>query len=156
MALNLIMLGAPGAGKRHAGGSGRRTVRHPKDLHRRHAARSGQGGHRDWPARQAVMDAGQLVSDGSPIGIVKERLDRDDVKAWIHSRRLSSHRGAGEVARRPHGRTRPAGDYRHPGAEDELVRRLTGRVICQNCGQNAEGVSVAQIIRRCARSAADR
>jgi len=145
MALNLIMLGAPGAGKGTQ--ADRVAVQYgiPKistgDM-LREAVRAGT----DIGLRaKAIMDRGELVSDDVMIGIVRERLDRADAKAGFildgFPRTVAQAQSLDSLM---DGRDALAIiDIRVP--EDELVRRLTGRVICQNCGQNAEGVSVAQM-----------
>ena len=145
MALNLIMLGAPGAGKGTQADRVAAQYGIPKistgDMLREAVKAGTEIGLR----AKAVMDAGQLVSDEIMIGIVKERLDRADVQAGFildgFPRTVAQAKSLDGLM---DGRDPLAIiDIRVP--EDELVRRLTGRVICQNCGQNAEGVSVAQM-----------
>ena len=81
MALNLIMLGAPGAGKGTQADRVAAQYGIPKistgDMLREAVKAGTEIGLR----AKAVMDAGQLVSDEIMIGIVKERLDRADVQA---------------------------------------------------------------------------
>lgn len=145
MALNLIMLGAPGAGKGTQADRVSAQYGIPKistgDM-LREAVRAGtEIGLR----AKAIMDSGQLVSDDVMIGIVRERLDREDCKAgFILDGFPRTVAQAQSLDGLMDGRDALAIiDIRVP--EEELVRRLTGRVICQNCGQNAEGVSVAQM-----------
>ena len=80
-ALNVVMLGPPGAGKGTQAERFAEAARPAEDLDRRHPARGGAGG---IAARQhraeATMDAGHLVSDDVMIGIVGERLERADAR----------------------------------------------------------------------------
>jgi adenylate kinase len=78
MALNLLMLGPPGAGKGTQSERFARSRGIPKistgDI-LRDAVQAGTGiGRR----AKAVMDRGELVGDDVMIGIVRERLERDD------------------------------------------------------------------------------
>jgi adenylate kinase len=80
MALNLIMLGPPGAGK----GTQADRVAQARGIPKistgdmlREAVRAGtEIGNR----AKAIMDRGELVSDDVIIGVVRERLDKDDVR----------------------------------------------------------------------------
>ena len=80
MAINLIMLGPPGAGKGTQAERFARTRGIPKistgDILREAVAAGSELGKR----AKAIMDRGELVSDDVMIGIVKERLDRADAK----------------------------------------------------------------------------
>src|SRR5919197_5343425 len=76
MALNLVMLGPPGAGKGTQAERLARTRGIPKistgDILREAVSAGTEIGLR----AKAIMDRGELVSDDVMIGIVKERLDR--------------------------------------------------------------------------------
>ena len=95
MALNLIMLGPPGAGKgtqaeRFAARAGIPKISTGDML--REAVKAGtEIGLR----AKAIMERGELVSDDVMIGIVRERLDRAGCAARVHPRRLSADGGAG-------------------------------------------------------------
>src|SRR6478672_4108035 len=113
MAVNVIMLGPPGAGKGTQGerfAAGHRIPRIATgdmlrdEMHRGTALGSDV---------KAVMDRGELVSDEVMINIVTERLSLPDV-------------ANGFVL-----------DIVVP--EAELVRRLGARMICAACGHNADG-----------------
>ena len=79
MALNLIFLGPPGAGKGTQADRFAQAKGIPKistgDILRGAVAAGTELGLR----AKAIMDAGNLVSDEIMIGIVRERLDRADV-----------------------------------------------------------------------------
>src|SRR5437660_587543 len=81
MALNLLMLGPPGAGKGTQAERFARTRGIPKistgDI-LREAMHAGKGiGRR----AKAIMDRGELVGDDVMIGIVRDRLERDDARS---------------------------------------------------------------------------
>lgn len=137
MALNLIMLGPPGAGKgtqaeRFAKSKGIPTISTGDIL--REAVHTGtELGKR----AKAIMERGELVSDEIVIGIVRERLDRDDVRAGFildgFPRTVPQAKALdGIMAGRD-----PLIVLNIDVADDVLVRRLTTRLICQKCGTNA-------------------
>src|SRR5882762_1200813 len=78
MALNLIMLGPPGAGKGTQAERFARTRGIPKistgDILRDAVSAGTEVGRR----ARAIIDHGELVSDDVMIGIVQERLERPD------------------------------------------------------------------------------
>jgi adenylate kinase len=147
-ALNVIMLGPPGAGK---GTQAERLARArgvPKistgDILREAVHEGTELG----LAAKATMDAGNLVSDDVMIGIVGERLQRADARAGFvldgfprtvqqasALDRMMEHRGPLVVL-----------DIVVP--EEVLVRRLATRRICGNCGANAE-VDWTAACKRC-------
>lgn len=147
-ALNVIMLGPPGAGKGTQ--AERLAVKHglPKistgDILR-------QAVHSGTPlgclAKRAI-DSGKLVGDDAVIGIVKERLDLDDARPGfvldgfprtvVQAMALDSmveQRGPLVVI-----------DIVVP--EDVLVQRLASRRICSRCGANA-AVEAKKTCTRC-------
>ena len=80
MALNLIFLGPPGAGKgtqadRFAAVRGISNISTGDILREAVAARSELG-----LKAKAIMESGALVGDDIMIGIIRERLDRPDVE----------------------------------------------------------------------------
>jgi adenylate kinase len=150
VALNLIMLGAPGAGKgtqaeRLAARRGIPKISTGDML--RAAVKAGTGiGLR----AKAIMERGELVSDEVMIGVVRERLDQPDAIAGFildgFPRTVAQARALDGllVGREP----LIVVDIEVP--EAELVRRLTTRVICESCGSNAEGVDLSELdVKRC-------
>lgn len=138
MALNLIMLGPPGAGKGTQAERFAKLKGIPKistgDMLREAVKAGTEIGLR----AKAIMDRGELVSDEVMVKIVQERLDRDDVRAGFildgFPRTVAQARALDGVM---------AGrapliviDIAVPDAE--LVRRLCSRLVCSNCGQNAD------------------
>lgn len=136
-ALHVVMLGPPGAGKgtqaeRLAGRHGLSKISTGDIL--RQAIKSGSP--LGCVAKQAI-DKGKLVGDDAVIGIVQERLDREDTRYGfvldgfprtvvqaVALDRLMQARGSLVVL-----------DIVVP--EDVLVQRLASRRICSACGTNA-------------------
>ena len=150
MALNLIMLGPPGAGKgtqaeRFAKGHGIPKISTGDIL--RGAVKAGT------PLglqAKAIMDRGELVSDEVMVGIVRERLDQPDaapgfiLDGFPRTVAQAAALDAIMVGRDP----LIVVDIAVP--ETELVRRLASRRICESCGLNAEGGAAASgICQRC-------
>ena len=139
MALNLIMLGPPGAGKgtqaeRLARGRGIPKISTGDIL--REAVHAGtEMGQRV----KAKMDRGELVSDDVMIAIVTERLQRPDALGGFVLDGFPR-----TVAQATALDTMMSGrdpiivvDIVVPDAE--LVRRLASRMICKDCGADAGG-----------------
>jgi adenylate kinase len=150
MSLNLVMLGAPGAGKGTQADRLAKAKGIPKistgDMLREAVKAGTEIGLR----AKAIMDRGELVNDEVIIGVVRERLDKAD-----------AHRGfildgfPRTVAQAQALDTLMVGrpplvviDIAVP--EDDLVQRLTSRLVCEDCGTNAEGVPLsASATTRC-------
>jgi adenylate kinase len=135
--LNLVMLGPPGAGKGTQAERISRTRQLPKistgDILREAVnARTPLG-----CAARAAMEAGMLVGDDVMIGIVQERLDRDDARTgFVLDGFPRTIVQAGALDRMIDGRG-PLVVLDIVVPEDVLVRRLASRRICGHCGQNA-------------------
>lgn len=138
MALNLVMLGPPGAGK---GTQAERFAREhgiPKvstgDI-LREAVHSGTDLGR---AVQAVMERGELVGDELMIGIVSERLTRPDAKAGFvldgFPRTATQANTLDEIT----AARGPVICVEIQVPDEELVRRVRGRRVCDDCGANAD------------------
>jgi adenylate kinase len=137
LALNLLMLGPPGAGKGTQAERLARTRGTPKistgDILRDAVSAGTEVGRR----AKAIIDRGELVSDDVMIGIVKERLERADALAGFvldgFPRTVPQAAALDAIM-----------DGRDPliivnvvVPEVELVRRLASRLICDDCGANA-------------------
>jgi adenylate kinase len=135
--LNLVMLGPPGAGKGTQAERISRTRQLPKistgDILREAVhARNPLG----LSAREA-MEAGRLVSDDVMIGIVQERLDREDARnGFVLDGFPRTVVQAGALDRMVDG-LGPLVVIDIVVPVDVLVRRLASRRICEKCGQNA-------------------
>jgi adenylate kinase len=150
MALNLLMLGPPGAGK---GTQAERFARErgiPKistgDILREAVHDKTEIGMR----AKAIMDRGELVSDEVMIGIVQERLERDDAKGGFvldgFPRTVAQASALdGIMSERD-----PLIVVDIVVPEAELVRRLGTRSICRLCGANAAvGSTVGAACLKC-------
>jgi adenylate kinase len=141
MALNLIMLGPPGAGKGTQAERFARARGIPKistgDMLREAVKAGTEIGRR----AKAIMDRGELVSDDVMIGIVRDRLDRPDAQAgFILDGFPRTVAQARELDRIIAGRD-PLIVVDIAVPEQELVRRLGARMICAECGHNADGAA---------------
>lgn len=140
MAVNLIMLGPPGAGKgtqaeRLAASRGIPKISTGDIL--REAVHDGTEIGRSV---KAIMDSGRLVGDDVMIGIVRERLNGPDVKGGFvldgFPRTVAQASALDELMA---GRD-PLIVIDIVVPEIELVRRLSTRLICEDCGVNADGL----------------
>jgi adenylate kinase len=137
VALNVVMLGPPGAGKGTQAERFAQRHRLPKistgDI-LREAVQDDTGLGR---IAKETMDAGNLVGDEVMIGIVSDRLSRPDVKrGFVLDGFPRTVVQAGALDRMMSGRgSLVVVDIVVP--EDVLVRRLAARRICGGCGSNA-------------------
>lgn len=138
MALNLIMLGPPGAGKGTQAERFAKLKGIPKistgDMLREAVKAGTEVGRR----AKAIMDRGELVSDEVMIGIVQDRINRDDARSGFildgFPRTVAQARSLDQVMV---GRS-PLIVIDIVVPESELVRRLGSRMVCNKCGSNAD------------------
>jgi adenylate kinase len=139
VATNVIMLGPPGAGKGTQAERVARTRGIPRistgDILRdavHHHTTVGE-------SVRAIMDRGELVSDDVMIGIVTERLGREDVSpGFVLDGFPRTVAQAAALDRLMDGRD-PLIVLDIVVPESELARRLGTRMICGECGTNATG-----------------
>jgi adenylate kinase len=138
VALNLVMLGPPGAGK---GTQAERFAREhgiPKvstgDI-LREAVHSGSelGG-----AVKAVMERGELVGDDLIIGIVRERLSRPDALAGFVLDGFPRTAKQADALDQITSSRGPVICVEIQVPDEELVRRVRSRRVCEDCGANAD------------------
>lgn len=137
LALNVVMLGPPGAGKGTQSARFARTYGLPKiatgDILREavHA-----GGELGCIARK-TMDAGQLVPDDVMIGIVGDRLARPDTTSGFVLDGFPRTVVQATALDAMMDRRGPLVVVDIVVPEDVLLRRLAARRICGTCGINA-------------------
>jgi adenylate kinase len=151
MALNIVMLGPPGAGK---GTQARRlAVDHgiphisTGDMLREAVAAGTELGLR----ARAVMESGQLVGDDIIIGVVRERLSAPDAASGFVLDGFPRTVPQAEALDGILEDRDPLVVVEVAVEDEELVRRLTSRRVCARCGTNAPvpdpGVAIPE---RCA------
>jgi adenylate kinase len=136
-AINVVMLGPPGAGKGTQAERLSRTRKLPKISTGDILREAVQAGTEIGRAAKVTMEAGNLIGDDIMIAIVQDRLDRADARCGFvldgfprtvvqatALDRMVADRGPLVVL-----------DMVVP--EDVLVRRLATRRICSKCGSNA-------------------
>ena len=138
MALNLVMLGPPGAGK---GTQAERFAREhgiPKvstgDILREAVHSDSELGRQV----KAVMERGELIGDDQIIGIVRERLSRPDAVAGFvldGFPRTAQQASALDEITKDRG---PVICVEIQVPDEELVRRVRARRVCEDCGANAD------------------
>jgi adenylate kinase len=135
--LNLVMLGPPGAGKGTQAERISRTRQLPKISTGDILREAVQNGTPLGCSAREAMEAGKLVSDDVMIGIVQERLDREDARnGFVLDGFPRTVVQAGALDRLMDGRG-PLVVLDIVVPEDVLVRRLASRRICSKCGRNA-------------------
>lgn len=135
--MNVVMLGPPGAGK---GTQAERLARRhglPKISTGDILREAVQAGTALGLVAKATMEAGNLVGDNVMIGIVRERLDRDDARrGFVVDGFPRTVVQAAALDTMVDGRG-PLVVLDIVVPEDVLVRRLATRRICGTCGVNA-------------------
>jgi adenylate kinase len=136
-ALNVVMLGPPGAGK---GTQAERLARSrglPKISTGDILREAVHAGTELGLAAKATMEAGDLVSDDVMIGIVGARLEREDARAGFVLDGFPRTVQQAAALDRMMERRGPLIVLDIVVPEDVLVRRLATRRICGECGVNA-------------------
>ena len=134
--MNIILLGPPGAGK---GTQARRLVeeRGMIQLSTGDMLRAAKDSGTEMGNRVAkVMAAGELVTDDIVIGLIEEKLQGDNAGGFIFDgfpRTLAQADALGELLR-GYNKTLDAVVAMRVD-DDALVRRITGRFTCGNCGE---------------------
>ena len=133
--MNIILMGLPGAGKGtqaseivkkfpiphiSTGDMFRKAIKDETDLGKE---------------AKSYMDRGELVPDEVTVGIVKERISEDDAKRifirWI-PRTIDQAEALNSIMAELDRNIDAVINIEVP--EEELMNRLTGRRICENCG----------------------
>ena len=151
MRLNVIMLGAPGAGKGTQASRLSRARAIPQistgDMLR-------DGIKNSFPVAlraKEKMDRGELVDDDTIVAIVGERLGRPDTASGFildgFPRTVPQARALDGVVEERGNDPLIVVDVEVP--EEELVGRLASRRICSTCGTNAEPGDTGEACRKC-------
>ena len=140
MALNVIMMGPPGAGKGTQAGRFARE-RGLLKISTGDILREGIKAQLPVALRaKELMHRGELVDDATMIAIVRERLMRPDAERGFvldgFPRTVPQAEALDTIVAERNNGPLIIVDVRVP--EHELVRRLAGRLICGTCGTNAE------------------
>lgn len=100
---------------------------------------------------KAKMDRGELVDDATMIAIVRERLMRPDAKGGFvldgFPRTVAQAEALDGLMRELGNGPLVVVDVVVP--EEELVRRLAGRRICNTCGTNVDPGEPGDVCRKC-------
>jgi adenylate kinase len=150
MALNLLMLGPPGAGKGTQAERFARTRGIPKvstgDILREAVHANTDVGLR----AKEVMDRGELVGDEVMIEIVRERLERHDAMSGFVLDGFPRTVAQASALDRIMTQRDPLIVVDIVVPEAELVRRLGTRMICDDCGTGAPvGSAVGLACAKC-------
>ena len=140
MALNVIMMGPPGAGKGTQAGRFARE-RELLKISTGDILREGIKDKLPVAMRaKELMDRGELVDDATMIAIARERLMRPDARRGFvldgFPRTVPQAEAVDTIVAECNNGPLIIVDIRVP--DHELVRRLAGRLICGKCGTNAE------------------
>ena len=133
--MNIVLLGAPGSGKgtqaKYLCDDFNLVHVASGDLFRDHLGRNTPLG----LAAKAYMDRGDLVPDKVTIDMLLERLSRSDVRGGVvldgFPRTLEQAKALDEMLVQLAKQLQRVIYLRVP--DDEIVRRLSGRVICRQC-----------------------
>jgi adenylate kinase len=140
VALNVIMMGPPGAGKGTQAGRFARERGLLKISTGDILRESIKAGLPMALRAKELMDRGELVDDATMIAIVRERLLRSDAQPGFvldgFPRTVAQAEALDQIVAERNNGPLVIVDVRVP--EQELVRRLAGRLICERCGANAE------------------
>ena len=137
MALDIVILGPPGAGKGTQAARLARRYGVPAISTGDMLREAVQAGNDLGRRVKAVMERGELVGDDLIIDIVRERLGRSDTaKGFVLDGFPRTVRQAEALDRMVKGRGLIILDIAMPG--EELVRRLSSRRICRDCGAIAD------------------
>ncbi len=136
-AINVVMLGPPGAGKGTQAERLSRTRKLPKISTGDILREAVQAGTAIGRTAKATMEAGNLVGDDLMIAIVQHRLDREDARCgFVLDGFPRTVVQATALDRMVDGRG-PLVVLDMVVPEEVLVRRLATRRICSKCGSNA-------------------
>jgi len=136
-AINVVMLGPPGAGKGTQAERLSRTRKLPKISTGDILREAVQAGTSVGRAAKETMEAGNLIGDDIMIAIVQDRLDRPDAHCGFVLDGFPRTVVQATALDRMVADSGPLVVLDMAVPEDVLVRRLATRRICSKCGANA-------------------
>jgi adenylate kinase len=149
MGLNVIMMGAPGAGKGTQAGRFARERGLPKISTGDMLREAIKAGHPVALEAKARMDRGELVDDDTIIAIVRDRLQQPDAQRGFvldgFPRTVAQARALDEIMTQRNNGPLIVVDVMVP--PEELVRRLAIRRICVECGNNADPAATDKCLK---------
>jgi adenylate kinase len=137
VAINVVMLGPPGAGKGTQAERLSRTRKVPKISTGDILREAVQSGTEVGRAAKETMEAGNLVGDDIMIAIVQDRLGRADARCGFVLDGFPRTVVQATALDRMMANRGPLVVLNMVVPEDVLVRRLATRRICGKCGANA-------------------
>src|SRR5258706_6762200 len=149
MELNLVMLGPPGAGK----GTQARQLRRRWDIpHISTGAMLREAVQAATPLGRevgAIMESGGLIDDDVITRVVRERLQQEDAKAGFlldgFPRTIPQAQSLDALVTS----RAPLVIVEIVLTEAEVVRRLASRMVCEECGTNAQGTGEGETCHDC-------
>jgi adenylate kinase len=150
MALNVVMLGPPGAGK----GTQAERFAQSRGIPRISTGDILRDGIKSGLPLALVakekMDRGELADDATMIGIVRDRLAQPDARRGFvldgFPRTVAQAHALDEMMTHPES---PLIIVEIVVPMEELARRLSSRRICSVCGGNADPAGASAVCRRC-------
>ncbi len=130
--MNLIFLGAPGAGKGTQAEIVSETLNIPQISTGNILREAAKNGTEYGVKAKAAMDAGELVSDEIVIGILKERIAEDDCKNGFILDGFPRTVAQAEALEAMNIQIDKVIEIAVP--DEKIKARLGGRRVCQDCG----------------------
>ena len=131
--MNLILLGAPGAGKGTQAEIICAKLNIPSISTGNILRAAVKDGTEMGLKAKSFMDAGALVPDEVIIGILKERLAQAGLRKRLHPGRCAPHHRTGR-GHRENGHPHRQGCWSCPWPTNVIVERMGGRRVCEKCG----------------------
>lgn len=132
--MNLILLGAPGAGKGTQAEILCKKLGIPSISTGNILRAAIKAGTPTGVKAKSYIDAGQLVPDEVIIGIIDERLSQDDCKAGYILDGVPRTIAQAEALEKAEIKIDAVVSIEI--SEDEILRRMTGRRVCEACGSS--------------------